>query len=65
MRAKDYRHDSPYCEVYQDQDGDYSECGIGEESQLRRESESEIMEALWSWEGREAHFEVGAGGFGF
>lgn len=59
MRAEDYGDDSPYYEVYEDQDGDYSEGGEGEEPKLMREVEGEVVEALWSRNGMEAHFEVG------
>jgi hypothetical protein len=56
--AEDYGDDGPDDKVYDDQDGDYSNGGVGEEAELRGKLVDSISEASRSREGMESHFEV-------
>jgi hypothetical protein len=57
VRVQDNGYDGPYEEVDQDQDGDYSCCGVGKESELGREARDEALDPLRPSEGEEGHRE--------
>jgi len=48
--------DSPYNNIYEDKEGDNSYCGVGQKSELWRESSCELLRPLRSGEGKTSHF---------